>query len=69
MGGYYYPIYGECSCTGARKAREDERRASEEFSRQIAEKQATCQHEWRRVTQDGVGYYRCPKCGATSGFY
>lgn len=47
-----------------RREQEERRRASEEFSRQRAEKQAHCHHEWHTRIQSGVGCHYCPKCGA-----
>lgn len=46
-------------------AQEAARRKSEEFSRNLAVKQAACHHEWRTAVMDGVAFQRCPKCGAT----
>lgn len=46
-------------------AHEAENRKSEEYSRSIAAKQATCSHTWQTAVMDGVAFHRCPKCGAT----
>lgn len=48
-----------------RREQEAARRESEEFSRRLAEKQASCHHEWYTRIQDGVGYMYCSKCGKT----
>ncbi len=63
IGGYYYPIYEECACE--RRAREEANRKSEETSRKLAAKQASCSHSWQTRIQSGWGYEYCPKCGAT----
>ena len=63
IGGYYYPVYEECACE--RRAQKAAERKSEEYSRNLAEKQATCSHEWHTRIQDNYGYHYCPKCGAT----
>ncbi len=60
IGGYYYPVFEECSCGGY----EREQRESEERSREIAAKRASCSHEWRYNVMDGVAVKYCPKCGA-----
>lgn len=61
IGGYYSPIFEECSCGGRERAKE----AARKRSREIAHEQETCHHEWTSCVQDGVGYFRCTKCGAT----
>ena len=46
-------------------ASEAARKKSEEFSRNLAAKQAACHHKWHTAVMDGVAFQRCPKCGAT----
>ncbi len=47
------------------KKQEAARRRSEEYSRNLAARRASCAHEWVTRIQSGVGYEYCPKCEAT----
>lgn len=62
VGGFYYPIFEECVCSGERRIEAAEReRRIEAAERRASE---TCDHNWVKRVQDGVGYYYCPRCGA-----
>lgn len=65
IGGWYYPIYGDCPNGCHERERRKAVERLEVTSKRLREKQASCNHEWQTRIQDNYGYEYCPKCEAT----